>query len=348
MADVLANMISENLTEENKKELIDYFKNIKIKIENFYKKADTTLQLNLNLWGSSIFEQMKNTQISSKELANISDIIKDARKDLDGRNKKDKEKISKLTELAQEGYLILASAGEIFRGRSISYVIYDYDGNILKQKHYNLEDFVKHFSMQKKGDISFTNLGSYKNADESILSEYYRNGLPFQNLIRSEYIYELFEQYEQGNLNQKQIDSINKQLGEGKTLEEIFDIFGRAYHSRGRLVEWAAKVYNRGDYVYNEQDYNEILQDFKEFYKGPDFSLYIEELKKTIDIQAKLKNAGQKLSTIMNGMAELTQIFYNYIENSNNILKNKILQDADGAEEEIYKKLLEDLQGFFK
>lgn len=352
MADALASMVGQAMTEEVSEELRNFLIKAGIEINIFYQNAQIVLsrsrmQLNI-VSGNTVFEKMKNGLTKEDLSKGVTTAMINARK-----RRKAEEEINKIEEIAAQGYQILTRLGEEFRSKGAvetKYTIYMDEEGILKSGTFTLNEFLDFFSMRKTGYLALAGMdrSRFTEVDSSLQSAY--------NIARGGQtsIIDAAIKFAKENpnaalslLSKKSQDKINKIKDQEKWREAI-EYATRAKiqgaHTRGRAIEFAVALLQEqerfSDTVFDEMLYAQVRSDTKEFYKGGDF-LYNNE-----DIQAKFTNAGQKLQTIMNGMAELADIIYE-AQSKVNLVRSAVELSADGAEEMAYAAILKRLESIF-
>ena len=351
MADALATMVGKAMTQEVKEELQSFIARAGIEINLFYQNAQVILmrskmQLN-NISGNTVFEKMKNGLTQDDLSKGLTKAIINARK-----RRKSEEEINRLEEIASQGYQILTRLGEEFRTKGMiqaKYTIYMEEEGVLKSGTFSLDEFLNFFSMRKTGYLALAGIDrSRLTAVDSNLQQAYNVSRQQQTNIIDQAIKFAKENPEAAFslLSKKSQDKINKiknrPIERQKAIEYAIQAKIQGSNTRGRAVETAVKLLEEqgrfSDVIFDQMAYSETLSDTKEFYKGGDFWYNGE------DIQAKFINAGQKLQTIMNGMAELANIIYE-AQSSLNQVGIIVANSADGAEDMAYTAILNKLAG---
>lgn len=350
MADALATMVGEAMTQEVKEELQSFIARAGIEINLFYQNAQVVLirskmQLNI-ISGNTIFEKMKNG-LTQEDLSNgLTKAMINARK-----RRKSEEEIKKIEEIAEQGYQILTRLGEEFRSQGMiqtKYTIYMEEEGVLKSGTFSLDEFLQFFSMRKTGYLALAGIdrSRFTVVDSSLQQAYNVSRQRQTNIIDT--FKKLAKDSPEAALSllskksQDKIRKLNNPEKKQQAIEYAIQAKFQGAHTRGRAIETAVKLLEEqgrfSDVLFDQMVYNDILSDTKEFYKGGDFWYNGE------DIQAKFINAGQKLQTIMNGMAELANIIYE-AQNSIESVGEVIAGDADGAEDIAYTAILNKLAG---
>lgn len=353
MADALATMVGQAMTEEVQEELQSFLNRAGVEINTFYQNAQVVLmrskmQLNV-ISGNTVFEKMKNGLTQENLSKDLTRAMINARK-----RRKSEEEINKIEMIAEEGYRILTQLGEEFRSKGTiqtKYTIYMEEEGVLKSGTFSLEEFLNFFSMRKTGYLALAGIDRSRfQGIDSNLQRAYNIGRSKQTSLIDQ-AKEVAEQHPElalTLLSEKSQKKINKLVyGSQQWKDAIYYAMQakiQGAHTRGRAIEFAAALLKEttdfSDTVFNEALYAQVQSDTKEFYKGGDFEYNNE------DIQAKFINAGQKLQTIMNGMAELANIIYE-AQSSLESVGSTIADSADGAEEMAYTAILNKLAGMF-
>ena len=351
MADALATMVGEAMTQEVKEELQSFIARAGIEINLFYQNAQVVLmrskmQLN-NISGDTIFEKMKNGLTQDDLSKGLTKAIINARK-----RRKSEEEINKLEEIASQGYQILTRLGEEFRTKGMvqtKYTIYMEEEGVLKSGTFSLDEFLNFFSMRKTGYLALAGIDRSRFTEvDSSLQQAYSVGRAKQTSLIDQ-AKEVAEQYPEvalALLSEKSQKKISKLVYGSQQWKDAIYYATQAKiqgsHTRGRAIEFAVALLEEqgrfSDTIFDEMLYAQVQSDTKEFYKGGDF-IYNNE-----DIQAKFINAGQKLQTIMNGMAELANIIYE-AQSSLGQVGTIVANSADGAEDMAYTAILNKLAG---
>ena len=186
----------QGIDEVLKQRLQDITSRYMPRVNEFYQKSSKIMakanidSLNsLNSINSSIFEQMKQTQIKSEDLK-ISNNLQLARdRFYDSNNQK---YLEELNSLLGEGYSILTELGEELRGQEIKYLItYNSSGNnqVLTQRVIGLKDFVSTFSLSAGGKIFLSGINNFGQEENSFINKkQWRRLLFFQKIKQQERI----------------------------------------------------------------------------------------------------------------------------------------------------------------
>lgn len=360
-ADALATLLKQPLTEETQKILNNFIDKATNKINSFYSQANQLLHLcqqseNDQDINFSVFDKMKAAQIESFDISQ--ELIK-FRQSIQKSSEKNKL-LNNINQLVGEGYKLLAELGEEFNGIGpVSYVIYNYNGKVLKQATYNLDEFVKTLRLgaSNKGNIYLAGVTHFRDMEESPLSNLYRDVLPKYEDLRKEMYNEYMYRYDSivhymawhnlkfFGLTDKEIEKLEN----GMSMQQMAQQSVASTLTYGRLLEWVAYIHNQQiDHPirrpFSERAYlfEHIVRDKKPFYQGEDFNLIIETAnhqRQEIAIQAKMRNGGQKLSTITNGLTELANILYKY----QNQLPQQVGEKGEKSANGVTQKALEDI-----
>ena len=132
---------------------------------------------------------------------------------------------------------------------------------------------------------------------------------------------------------------VNEKISTKNIVQNIMNAVELSYNA-GRLIELGAGLIGQKK-GFNLKNMEELYdEDTIAFYKKGDFML------NGIEYQSKLDNATVNLSTIINGMQQLTNYFSNFYNDTSQI-SSQASQDGKEAENKVYALLEKELLSMF-
>ena len=352
MGEPIVQELKQVLVDGVESEYTQKINQIILKVQSFYTKANSVLQTtNQNaIMNNSIISQAAATQINETIFSKAKELYA-----LRTQSQINQE-LLKINELIQNGYILLTSIGEILRGDKIEYSIF-YEDDLgggryqLREARINsVEEFARRLNLTTdiSGNLTLGIRTGSVLVNNNNKMEWDTNRLKYTQ--DSSYMAELSEFY--SIVREYQTDIIGYNEVDTKKIKKARALLDRTkakYHNKGRGVEFAAALYNQffnGEKIDKEWEelYSEVLKDFNAFYTQGDFWLDGHQ------IQAKMNNATQELSTILNGLNKLVSIL-----SEGQILPQKVGVEIDagtaGITEQVYSfssKTIDKLLDMFK